>query len=410
LKIVVVGGGIIGLCSAFYATKEGHEVTILDDRAEGAQSCSTGNAGMIVPSHFVPLAAPGMIGMGLKMMLNPKSPFGFNFPPSLAQIGWTTKFLRSATKSHVAKTEKILRDLNWFSLKEYEAIMPELGIGNELQQHGLLMLCKSQETLDHEYCDSLRANELGMKVELLDQKTLKQSDSGFDYDVAGAVLFNYDAHLTPHSVLNALHRWLRSKGVKIVPNCLASQINGKQIQTSRGSFEADQFVIASGIWSTELAKNIGLKLPMMAGKGYSFTIANPIQTPLHCSLLVDARVAVTPMQNGLRIAGTMEIGPPTNTINQARIQGIKESILRFFPKFSMQDMDELPSWHGHRPCSPDGLPYIGRAVNQPNVIIASGHSMMGLSLGPITGKIVNELISNRPTSLPTNQLDPNRYA
>ena len=140
------------------------------------------------------------------------------------------------------------------------------------------------------------------------------------------------------------------------------------------------------------------------------TVEKPPVMPKVCALLAEARVAITPMENGLRIAGTMELGPPSDYVNESRVHGIIESVPQFYPQFSEADMHGEPIWVGNRPCPPDGLPYIGRIKTNPNVIVASGHGMMGLSLGPITGKLVSELLAGRETSLPLNQLDPNRYA
>jgi len=149
---------------------------------------------------------------------------------------------------------------------------------------------------------------------------------------------------------------------------------------------------------------------MMAGKGYSMTLENPVETPTVCSLLMEARVAVTPMQNGVRFGGTMELGEPDDEVNLDKVKGIVESIPSYFPKFQEQDFVDQKVWYGFRPCSPDGLPYVGKIRNNPRVVMASGHSMMGLSLGPITGMLVSEILAGEETTLPINQLNPNRYA
>lgn len=413
MKVVVVGGGIIGLCSAYYAQKSGHEVTVIDNQPEGASSTSTGNAGMIVPSHFVPLAAPGMIQMGLKMLLNPKSPFGFKFPPTLDQLLWTLSFAKAATKQHVANTETILRDLNYGSRKEYESLTEEIGVGIELRKDGLLMLCQTSETLAHEGEMAKRANEIGLKAEVLNREQLGSLDPDTRYDVAGAVHFLDDASLTPTNLLAKLRETLAANGAKLLfgEQLTSVQYRGSKVSkvtTGSGEFECDELVVATGAWSGYVAKLFGRKLPMLAGRGYGFTVPNPPSMPKVCAILTEARVAMTPMADGLRFTGTMELGPPSDAINQNRLAGIREGVRRFLPEFQAADLESLSIWQGNRPCSPDGLPYIGRISE--NVTVATGHGMMGLSLGPITGKLVAELISGQPTSLPLQQLDPNRYA
>lgn len=415
MKVVIIGGGIMGLCSAYYAQRDGHEVTVIDNQYEGASSTSTGNAGMIVPSHFVPLAAPGMIQMGLKMLLNPKSPFGFHLPPSVDQLLWTWNFYKAANSAHVEKTETILRDLNLFSRREYEALTEAIGVGFELRKDGLLMLCKKQSTLDHEAALAHRANQIGVRAKVLSLPELKEVETGAQVDVCGAVHFLDDASLTPQNLISALREHLTRNGTTFVnlqsPTGFG-KTNGKldRVHTQVGDHPFDELVVATGAWSGGMVRGLGLKMPMLAGRGYSMTVEKPPVMPKVCALLAEARVAITPMENGLRIAGTMELGPPSDHVNENRVHGIIESVPQFYPQFSEADMHGEPIWVGNRPCPPDGLPYIGRIKANPNVIVASGHGMMGLSLGPITGKLVAELLSGQETTLPLAQLDPNRYA
>jgi D-amino-acid dehydrogenase len=415
-RVTIIGAGIIGLCSAYYAKKKGFDVWVMDRNPEGSESCSTGNAGMIVPSHFVPLAAPGMVGMGMKMMFKAKAPFAFKIPPTLEQILWSWMFMGKCDPQHVAKSETILKDLNLESRKLYESLTEDLGVGYELQKRGLLMLFKTEKALIAEKKLANRANEIGINASVHDLDGLKAIDPTVTMDVIGGVHFHDDCHLTPQNLIAALIKNLREMGVhfdlgrsSVVG--LESVHDKVEIKTERGEkFESDYVVVANGVWSRAMAKQLGIGMPMMAGKGYSMTIENPIETPSVCSLLMEARVAVTPMQNGVRFGGTMELGEPDDHINIDKVKGIIESIPGYFPKFKESDFDEQKIWHGFRPCSPDGLPYVGKIRNNPRVVMASGHSMMGLSLGPITGMLVSEILADEETTLPIGQLNPNRYA
>lgn len=415
-RVTIVGAGIIGLCSAYYARQRGFEVWVLDRNPEGSDSCSTGNAGMIVPSHFVPLAAPGVVGMGVKMMFKPKAPFAFKFPPTLEQILWSWMFMGKADSEHVAKCETILRDLNLESRKLYEAMAEDLGIGYQLVKHGLLMLFKTEKALFAEKRLAKRANEIGVTASVHDLAGLQEIDPTVTMDVLGGVHFHDDCHLTPQEFLAALRKKLREMGVHFDLGTsgvagLKSIQEKVEVTTVRGeTFDSDFVVIANGVWSKALAKQLGIGMPMMAGKGYSMTLENPVETPTVCSLLMEARVAVTPMQNGVRFGGTMELGDPDDFVNMDKVKGIAESIPGYFPKFKDSDFDDQKIWYGFRPCSPDGLPYVGKMKDNPRIVMASGHSMMGLSLGPITGMLVSEILANEETSLPIGQLSPNRYA
>jgi D-amino-acid dehydrogenase len=408
-RIAIVGSGIIGLCSAYFLVEKGYTVTVFDPKELG--NCSVGNAGMVVPSHFVPLAAPGMVQMGLKMLLNPESPFGFHLPPSVDQLLWSWKFIRSCTKVHVQKHESLLRDMNLESRALYDQMSEKLGIGFEWHKKGLLMLCAKQETLEAEAHLAERANQIGVRAEILDSAKLKSVDPTIEMAAIGAVHFLDDGHLTPESFLQKLRLFLELQGVDFVSRMVVSlemRNDSPTVATADEVRSFQQVILATGALSSELARKLHLRLPMMAGKGYSFNLPNPVQTPELCSILVEARVAVTPMTSGLRFAGTMEIGPPNETVNPKRLNGIKKSIPKYFPQFKEADFEEKEVWLGHRPCSPDGIPYVGRIQHRPQFIVATGHSMMGLSLGPISGQYVAKIVSGEISD--TGLLDPNRYA
>jgi D-amino-acid dehydrogenase len=187
----------------------------------------------------------------------------------------------------------------------------------------------------------------------------------------------------------------------------ASRLTG--VRTTRDEFAADEVVIAGGAWSPLLARGLGLNLPIQAGKGYSLTLPKPPQLPQLCSICTEARLAVTPMGTSLRFGGTMEIAGLNEDINSVRVRGIIKSALKYFPAFMQADFGGIQPWCGLRPCSPDGLPYIGRTAKFANLSIATGHAMMGLSLGPITGKLMAQVLSGEPPQFDLSLLSPDRY-
>jgi D-amino-acid dehydrogenase len=182
------------------------------------------------------------------------------------------------------------------------------------------------------------------------------------------------------------------------------------IKTTQGDFTADEFVLCGGIWSDHLIRPLKLELPMQPGKGYSLTLPNPIELPNVCSILCEARVAVTPMGNSLRFGGTMQIGELNQMIDPRRVHGIIKSIPKYMPRFRPQHFDGIEPWCGLRPVSPDGMPYIGRTKNWKNLTVATGHAMMGLSLGPITGELVSQVVHGQPTKFNIERLSPDRYS
>jgi D-amino-acid dehydrogenase len=407
---VVIGAGIIGLCVAEALLCRGFRVTVLDRSQDLTNECSFGNGGLIVPSHFVPLAAPGMIQTGLRMLGNPKSPFGIRNPLNWETLTWTARFAQACSPDHVARCAPLLRDLNLASRGEYHRLFSKLGLEEQYHRKGLLMLCKTVKAYDDEAQLADQANKLGLSAIPMGPKELQDLDPGIEMEVAGGVHFVDDAHLTPPNFMRALTNHVRSLGGNIRTGCDVNRIEtrGDRITSAQG-LHADHFVIAAGVWSTTLCKSIGIYLPMLAGKGYGFTVTNPPETPNIPSILAEARVAVTPMTDGLRFVGTMELGPPEGSVNMQRVSGIQQSIGLYYPRLREVPKGTQPVWMGLRPCSPDGMPYIGRVSRYKNLVIASGHAMMGMSLGPVTGKLVAELLLNESAFENNFLLSPTRF-
>jgi len=413
-SIVIIGGGIIGLCTAYYAMRKGHTVTVVERGTPDHDSCAMGSAGMIVPSHFLPLAAPGMVALGLRMMWDPQSPFYIRPRPSADLISWAWKFYRAANAAHVERSAPLLRDLNLASRRCFEDLAEQLGADFGLVKKGLLMLCKSNHTLEEEARAANKARELGIPAEVLSPEQTSKLDPDIRMDIAGSIYFPLDCHLTPQKLLAALTAALEKGGVRF---SWSTELTGWRVKdkhidaglTNHGEISADEYVLAGGSWSPNALRGLKCRLPMQAGKGYSLTLPHPRSLPKICSILTEARIAVTPMGSSLRFGGTMEIAGLDQSINPARVRGLIKSIPKYYPDFTPADFETLPVWCGLRPCSPDGLPYLGCFERYSNLSIAAGHGMMGLSLAPITGKLLAEILSDENPSLDLRLLKPDRY-
>ena len=413
--VVIVGGGVIGLCAAYYCSRAGHEVTVIERNAAQRDGCSYGNAGMIVPSHFVPLAAPGMVALGLKWMWNPQSPFYIKPRLDFDLFNWAFKFWAAANTNHVLRSAPLIRDLSFASRTCFEelAALPDMDFG--LVQKGLLMLCKTARMLDEEAKTAQQARDLGVPAEVLDAQQTAKLDPNVSMDVAGSVYFPKDCQLTPQKFMACLQAKLNEQRVRLAWNYDVTGWhfeNGRirAAQTTKGQISGDEFVLCGGSWSPQVARGLGLKIPMQAGKGYSLTLPEPRQLPAICSIFTEARVAITPMGSTLRFGGTMEVAGLNETINPLRVQGIINAVPNYYPAFKPEDFEGIQPWRGLRPCSPDGLPYLGRTAKYPNLTVATGHAMMGLSLGPITGKLVSSVISGEQPTIDIRLLNPDRYA
>jgi D-amino-acid dehydrogenase len=413
-SILIIGGGVIGLCCAWYLRAAGNEVTIAERGPADHDGCSQGNAGLICPSHIVPLAAPGMITAGLRWLLDARSPFYIKPRLNLDLLRWGRLFSRAATPAHVDRVAPLLRDLNLLSRKLYaELADAENDFG--LEKKGLLILCDTQHGLDEESLGAQRARALGLAAESVSAARAAELLPGMKLAAAGGIYYPQDCHLTPPRFIASLTRRLESAGVKFL---WSREITGWRCDGSRiaaaltpaGELSADEFILAGGAWSPALARDLGLRLPIEAGKGYSLTLPKPRALPAIPAILAEARVAVTPMGTSLRVGGTMEIAGLDESVTRKRVEGIVDSFTRYFPDFSAADFAGVEPWRGLRPCSPDGLPYIGRSGCAGNLTVAAGHAMLGLSLGPATGRLVAQLLSGQKTEVDLSPMSPDRYA
>jgi D-amino-acid dehydrogenase len=278
----------------------------------------------------------------------------------------------------------------------------------------MLALCKTEHTLEEEGRGAQQAEALGIPAQVLNARDTAKLDPGAKMDIAGAVYFPKDCHLTPGRFMNRLKKAVRHAGVTIGYGIevLSARKEGSSLReliTNQGERAADQIVLCAGSWSPVLGRELGLRLPIQAGKGYSLTLENPPALPTICSILTEARVAVTPMGKALRIGGTMEIAGLNEDVNAVRVVGIMKAMPKYYPEFEAPYFDGVKAWRGLRPLTPDGLPYLGRTKRLDNLVVATGHAMMGLSLGPVTGKLVAQILAGENPSIDLSMLNPDRY-
>ncbi|MFZ6010661.1 MAG: NAD(P)/FAD-dependent oxidoreductase, partial [Bacteroidota bacterium] len=395
-QVAIIGGGIIGLCSAYYLHREGHAVTIFD-QGDLSDNCSSGNAGMIVPSHIIPLAAPGMISKGIRWMFNSSSPFYVKPRLNGSLLKWGYQFYRHSSHEHVNRAIPALKEISLFSKTMYQQLVRESPFDFGYQERGLLMLYQTAETEKEEAETADLARKNGIEAHILSGKDLQDLEPSVKINARGGVYFPGDAHLVPHELVKKMIAYLKQQGVTILSHTEVEDFEIKDnrivsIMTDDRQQNFDEFVLATGAWSSILSSRLKITLPLQGGKGYSFMLNDVKENIRIPSILLEGRVAATPMHNALRFGGTMEINGIDHSINMRRVKGIADTIPKYYPEMKV-DLPPLKSvWSGLRPCSPDGLPYIGRASKFENLVIATGHAMMGLSLAPGTGKIVAELI------------------
>lgn len=413
MKAIIIGGGLMGLFSAYYLQKDGFEVTVLD-KGNFTDNCSSGNLGMIVPSHFLPLASPGIVSKGLKWLTDSKSPFYIKPSPSWDLMTWGISFMRHATKQHGEKSAPFIRDYHLYSRLLYaEMVENKSDFDFFYQQDGIMMYYNSEKGEEEEISTAKIAQDLGLDVDILGMDEVQTLEPTLEFNVLGAAHYKCDGHLNPTLLNQQLRVYLKKNGVQLLAGVEVKDFEIqhseiKKVICDHQSFSADLVILSPGSWMKMAATKLGLHIPMMPGKGYTFNEDNKPEMKIPC-LLSEARVAITPMGETIRFGGTMEIGKMDAKININRVEGIVNSVNQYFPNIDLSIPQKENIWYGYRPCSPDGLPYLGYTKKYKNLIVAGGHSMMGLSLAPATGKLVAQLATGKKTDIGIDVFKPDRF-
>ncbi|SED15391.1 D-amino-acid dehydrogenase [Tenacibaculum sp. MAR_2009_124] len=411
-NVLIIGGGIIGLSSAYYLQKQGHNVTIVD-QSDLTSGASHVNAGIITPSHIIPLAAPGVINKGLKWMFSSTSPLSIKPTLNSHFLRWAWLFKKASTKQKVEKSIPIIKNINVFSQELYEDIKTSDDFNFYYQKKGLMMLYQSDKMGEEEWNIGQKAIQEGLHVEHLKASEAQQLQPNAKLNIKGAVYYHSDSHTTPSDFMKEFTSYLLKNGVNIITNekVISVNVSGKKassVQTKQQKIQFDELVMASGSWTPMLVKQLGLRIPVVPGKGYRINVKKKTGITIP-AILTEAKVAVTPMDGFTRFAGKMELAGINTKINMKRVRAIAQSSEKYYPDLKINEEFINDADYGLRPCSPDGLPYIGKLSSFNNVTLATGHAMMGWSLGPATGKLVSELISNQNTSINIASFKPERY-
>lgn len=401
-EIVIIGGGIIGLCSAYYLQKEGYQVRIID-RSNMDGGASYVNAGFLAPSHIIPLSAPGVMKKGLKWMFNPASPLYIKPRLDLDFLKWAWAFNKACNPRHVKKAIPVIKDIALLSQDLYVDIRNKENFSFHYEKKGLLMLCQSEKMLEEEIEVAKLAQKEGLEVSVLDVNALKKLEPNVKLQVQGATYYQCDSHSTPHEFMSEMKAYLESVGILFYRNeeVIDLEVSGSKIisvKTDKQVIKGDEFLLAAGSWSGLLSEKLGIRIRMQAGKGYRINTYRPtgISVP---AILAEAKGAVSPMNGFTRFSGTMEIAGINQSINRVRVEAIARAANRYYPEIQLSKEEKDNAECGLRPLSFDGLPYIGRSEKCDNLVIATGHAMLGWTMGTGTGKLVSEIITDKKPSL-----------
>jgi D-amino-acid dehydrogenase len=409
--ILIIGGGVIGVCAAYYLAGQGRSVTLMekDDICAGS---SYGNVGWIAVGHAIPLAVPGVLTQGLKWLMDAGSPFYIKPRPNLELLRWLWQFQAACTKQHVLKSIPVLLSLGRQSMALFEELATAEKLDFGYNHQGMLHLYATPTGFQKGLKEALLLREFGVETVELDHNSLREMEPNLLDAVAYGIYYPEYAHITPDRFVKAMARTAQSRGVSILTETelLNFEIAGSRItavNTTQGTFQPQEVVLAAGAWSAVLARQLGLRLPVQPAKGYSITVKRPPTCPRLPLSLDEHKIAVTPMGDTLRFSSTLELAGFDPAINQRRVEATRQGIRLYLPGLDNPEIIEI--WRGYRPVSPDGLPIIGRSRSFENLIIATGHGMLGMTQGPITGKLVSQLVAGKEPAVDLAPLRVERF-
>lgn len=412
-NIHIVGSGVIGLCSAYYLRRAGFNVTVID-AGMAANSCSTGNAGLITPSHAVPLASPGMFRKGLRWMFNPASPFYIRPRLNPDLIRWLWRFYRASNQRTVDRVTPLMADFQLLSKSLFREIAERENLEFGFRESGILMVARKADTLHEIGILAEQSVQAGMTVHKLPQEAVFAKEPQLSESVLGGYLFADDAYLNPGTFVHVMRSRLDEMGISFITDKSVSSFKTDNNSITAIKLDDGQKIpvrnvlIAAGAWSPGLLKKLGLTLLLQDGKGYSITFPDP-GVRMGCPLILeDVAIGVTPAGDKIRVAGMLELSGLDPRLSQKRIDLVRKGVEPYFKGITWPH-DKGVLWSGYRPCSADGVPYVGRITRYQNLSIATGHAMQGMSLGPATGLLVSEILTDKKTSLPVGFLDAERY-
>lgn len=411
--VLVIGGGIIGTSCAEELTRAGQRVTLIDKRPIG-HGCSYGNAGWITPCFAMPLPMPGMLIKSLKWMADPQGPLYIQPRFSMSLVRWLMRFMRSMNQRQMLRSIKALAEISIYSLDQYRRWDIESPGAFGFQQKGLLMVSQTQEGMRTTLEELRLVGCNGVVGRQLDPEQVHELEPAVDADkVLGGAYFPDEAHAEPLATVNFLAERARRGGAKLMPGTELLEMvvrNGAidHVRTNHGNLKADQYVLATGAWSPPIAKMLGVRVPILSGKGYSMIIDKPARMPRIPMMLIERKIAITPRADSLRLAGTLELVGVDESVSLGRVDAILSGSagLLELPR----PLEVRETWRGLRPCTPDGVPIIGRVPRLPNLLIAAGHQMLGLQSAPGSARLAADLLLDRTPAFDPAPFRVERFA
>jgi D-amino-acid dehydrogenase len=409
--VLILGGGVIGLACALYLLRAGRSVVVLEQGRPGGAT-SHGNCGTITPSHAMPLAMPGAIGQALRWMLQPDAPLRIAPRLDFALFEWLLQFARRCNWADFKRLTAAKAPLLTLSRASLEQLIRDEQLDCEFETLGTLTVYRDARAFEQSAWLPKALKEVGLPVETLDGAACREREPVLNDSIVGGYFHPRDAHLRPDRYATELARVVRARGGEI---CESTAITGFRVAAGRidsvatdaGEFAGSEVILALGAWSPQWAKQLDLRIPIQPGKGYSITYTRPSRCPRIPLALKERAVCVTGWSSGYRLGSTMEFAGYDASLNRTRLDALRRGAAEYLTEPEGPQVTE--EWYGWRPMTHDDLPILGRAGNVQNLLLATGHGMLGVTMSAATGQLVSELVTGNAPSLDLAAFDPARF-
>jgi D-amino-acid dehydrogenase len=416
VKVLILGSGVIGVTSAWYLARAGHEVTVIDRQPGPALETSFANAGEVSPGYASPWAGPGVPVKAIKWLLMKHGPLVIRPNPDPVMWWWLLKMLRNCTAARYAVNKSRMIPLAEYSRDCLRALRAEIGIRYDERSQGTLQLFRKQQQLDHTGDDIAVLEHYGVPYELLDRDGCIRAEPALAQvrdKFVGGLRLPQDETGDCQMFTAALAEQAAKLGVQFRYNVGIDRIavDGSRvtgIATNDGVMEADAYVVALGSWSQQLLRALGIAIPVYAVKGYSITVdvADEAGAPVSTVMDESYKVAITRLGNRIRVGGTAEVSGYSSALHPARRATLDHSLTDLFPRGG--DLTDAQFWCGLRPMTPDGPPIIG-ATRYPNLHLNTGHGTLGWTMACGSGRVLADMLSGRKPDIDTRELSMSRY-
>jgi D-amino-acid dehydrogenase len=407
--VAIVGGGSVGLMVALALTRRGLKPVVLERAGDVLSGCSGGSAGLLSPAHSTPLATPGAVREGLRHMLRRDSPFSMRPRPGL--LLWLLRFMAAARASRVLAGTEVLRQLSFSSLELHQALAAG-GLDTGLRALGAINVYETEKAFAGGRAEAQTLAAYEIKSQVLDPREARALEPALSDGVVGAVFYPDEAQCEPERFLLAASEAATAAGAVIQTRAEVFDVRVKAgrvtaLETTQGEVRPREVVVANGAWTAELSRRMGVFLPVEGGKGYHLDLEQARSDPAIPVYMQEARVIATPFEDRLRLAGTLQLTGLDMRLDRIRVTATLNAGVRTLRGIHPARVTEV--WRGIRPCTPDGLPVIGRSVRIENVVFATGHAMKGLHLAPATGSLVADLVTGQPPMHDLGPFSPDRF-